>query len=33
MTVLHEAHCPVLVVQGGLERLLEPSAAHETAVL
>jgi nucleotide-binding universal stress UspA family protein len=31
MTVLHEAHCPVLVVQGGLERPLEPSVAREEA--
>jgi nucleotide-binding universal stress UspA family protein len=32
MTVLHEAHCPVLVVHGGLDRLLEPSAAREEAL-
>jgi nucleotide-binding universal stress UspA family protein len=32
MTVLHEAHCPVLVVHSGLERLLEPSAVREEAL-
>lgn len=33
MAVLHGAHCPVLVVRGGADLLLEPAAIHdETAV-
>jgi nucleotide-binding universal stress UspA family protein len=31
IAVLQEAHCPVLVVNGGVERLLEPSASQQTA--
>jgi nucleotide-binding universal stress UspA family protein len=33
MAVLHNAPCPVLVVQGGPELLLEPSAVAEEAVV
>jgi nucleotide-binding universal stress UspA family protein len=32
MAVLHEAHCPVFVVRGGPEIMLEPVAAHEKVV-
>jgi nucleotide-binding universal stress UspA family protein len=31
--VLHEAHCPVLVVRGGPEVMLEPGAAQDQAVV
>ena len=31
MAVLHEAHCPVLIVRGGPEVLLEPGVTHEEA--
>jgi nucleotide-binding universal stress UspA family protein len=33
MAVVHEAHCPVLVVRGGPEVLLEPAAAREEAIV
>jgi len=33
MAVLHEAHCPVLVVRGGPELLLEPAATREEAAV
>jgi nucleotide-binding universal stress UspA family protein len=33
MAVTHEAHCPVLVVRGGPEVLLEPIAGHEEATV
>jgi nucleotide-binding universal stress UspA family protein len=31
MAVVHDAHCPVLVVRGGPEVLLEPVPAQEEA--
>jgi nucleotide-binding universal stress UspA family protein len=31
MAVLHEAHCPVLIVRGGPEVLLEPGVTREEA--
>jgi len=33
IAVLHEAHCPVLVVRGGPELLLEPAVTHDELVV
>lgn len=33
MAVMHQAHCPVLVVRGGPERLLDPVAPVDEAML
>jgi nucleotide-binding universal stress UspA family protein len=33
MAVLHQAHCPVLVVRGGAEVMLEPTAIHDLTLV